>query len=59
MKRVEYAYQREWRLVLKRQPTSRDPYSLDIGDIGEITKLTTVEDFNNLIELRLPDGSSV
>jgi hypothetical protein len=58
MKRAEYAYQREWRIVLKRLPASTDPYTLDIGDIRDITKLTTAEEFNKLLELRLPDGST-
>lgn len=48
-----FAYQKEFRVVLSPQDTS-DPWFLDIGDIGDISTIVPVREFNAKFTLELP-----
>lgn len=56
-KRRLFGHQREYRIVIDRGEGARGPYSLDVGALGDIVSLTTVEEFNATFALRLPDGT--
>jgi hypothetical protein len=56
-KRKQYAHQREYRVVVHRQQRVSTPLILEIGDISDITLLTTTKELK--IEMRLPEESDV
>ncbi len=57
-KRKKYQLQREFRLLLHSGQQLDEPFMLDVGDLHDIIKLTTPEDFNDELKVTLPDGSS-
>lgn len=57
-KRSLFSHQREYRVKIKTDNDVPSPYTLDIGSLSDIASIMTPEDFNNLLLLKLPDGSS-
>lgn len=56
-KRLQYADQREYRLMVRLRQPPQEPYTFEIGDLSDIVKLTTPEEFNRELKIGLPDGS--
>lgn len=57
-KRSIFSHQREYRILLdlRRDP---DTYTMNVGDLSDITtRVITPDEFNRLLEIKLPDGSS-
>ena len=57
-KRKEFEYQREYRFSFDTGIPGDDPLKLKIGDISDIALLCSTSEVNNLLQVRLPDGSS-
>lgn len=57
-KRSMFREQREYRIKIDTRQKNPNYYILDVGDLSDITMLTTPEEFNEKIELKLPDGTS-
>ncbi|MGK3369204.1 hypothetical protein [Citrobacter youngae] len=58
-KRSLFAHQREFRIKVKTNIPEPSPYFLEIGDLDDIAIITTPKEFNENLELRLPDGTKV
>lgn len=56
-KRSLFAHQREWRIKINMNTVSPSPYVLEVGDLSDIAKLMKTSDFNEQLEITLPDGS--
>jgi hypothetical protein len=56
-KRSLFSHQREYRLKIDTQSQTPKPYFLNIGCLRDIAVLTTPEEFNGQLEIKLPDGS--
>lgn len=52
-----YAHQREYRIKIDTNRSEPSPYILDVGDLSDIAVITTPKEFNDQLELKLPDGS--
>lgn len=57
-KRSFFSHQREYRVLVNTYQDNSGPYILHIGDLSDIALLTTPEEFNSELEIRLPDGSA-
>lgn len=58
-KRSLFAHQREYRVKIDTNSEEPKPYFLDVGDLSDIALITTPKEFNEKLELKLPDGSHV
>ncbi|WP_299001827.1 hypothetical protein [uncultured Shewanella sp.] len=56
-KRSLFAHQREYRIKIDINSTEPGPYHLNVGDLSDIALITTPKEFNDQLELKLPDGS--
>jgi len=56
-KRSLFSHQREYRLKIDTKSKVPAPYFLNIGCLRDIAVLTTPEEFNSQLEIKLPDGS--
>lgn len=56
-KRSLFRHQREYRIKIDINIGSPSPYTLDVGDLSDIAIITTPSEFNNQLQLSLPDGS--
>lgn len=50
-KQIQFAHQREYRLVLSRHKNIVSPYSLNIGDLRDIAHLVPIESLNEGIKI--------
>ncbi|MCK8080882.1 hypothetical protein [Vibrio sp. 1CM24A] len=57
-KRSMFREQREYRVKIDTQREKPSPYTLEIGDLSDITMLTTPAEFNEKLEIKLPDGTN-
>lgn len=57
-KRKEFEHQREYRFSFDTGIPGDDPLKLKIGDISDIALLCSTSEVNNLLQVRLPDGSN-
>lgn len=57
-KGATFRYQREYRIAVRRAVATPAPFILNVGDLSDILMLTTVEQFNSQLQLRLPDGTT-
>lgn len=58
-KRSLFAHQREYRVKIETNNKNPGPYVLDVGDLSDIVSIMTTKEFNEKLELQLPDGSRV
>ena len=56
-KRSFFSHQREYRVKIDTRRTTPSPYILEVGDLSDIAMITTTEDFNAQLKVKLPDGS--
>jgi hypothetical protein len=56
-KRKQYEKQREYRILVRSSRSERGPYRLKVGDLSDIVRVTTPDELNRSLELKLPDGS--
>ncbi|EPM4162337.1 hypothetical protein ACTJ5I_003359 [Yersinia enterocolitica] len=56
-KRSVFAHQREYRVKIDTNRALPSHYCLNIGDLSDIAIITTPKEFNEELELYLPDGS--
>ncbi len=56
-KRSLFAHQREYRVKIETNNPVPSPYFLEVGDLNDIAIITTPKEFNEQLELILPDGS--
>lgn len=56
-KRSLFARQREYRIKIDMNSPKPGRYFLEVGDLSDIAKITTPKEFNEQLELKLPDGS--
>ncbi len=56
-KRSLFAQQREYRIKIDTNSSSSEPYTLYVGDLNDIATITTPEEFNKNLKIKLPDGS--
>ena len=57
-KRSMFSHQREYRVKIDLNRLESGPYILDVGDLSDIAVITTPKEFNEQLELKLPDGSN-
>lgn len=57
-KRSFFSHQREYRVKIDTNIENPGPYFLDVGDLTDIAAITTPQDFNDKLQLELPDGSN-
>jgi hypothetical protein len=57
-KRKEFQHQREYRFSFDTGIPGDEPLKLKIGDISDIALLCSTSEVNNLLQVRLPDGSN-
>lgn len=57
-KRKEFEHQREYRFIFDADIPGDVPLKLQIGDISDIAVLCSTSEVNNLLQIRLPDGST-
>lgn len=57
-KRSFFSHQREFRVKIDTNREKATPYSLNVGDLSDIAVITTPKEFNEKLELKLPDGSN-
>ncbi len=55
----EYEYQREWRLCVLRPALKDEPFTLDIGDLSDITETLSLEQLISQPELIYPGYTAV
>ncbi|WP_196140158.1 hypothetical protein [Aliikangiella sp. G2MR2-5] len=56
-KRSIFKEQREYRIKIDTRRDTPGPYFLEVGDLSDIAILTTPQEFNEKLEIKLPDGS--
>lgn len=56
-KRKEFEHQREYRFSFETGISGNNPIKLEIGDISDIALICETSEVNNLLKVRLPDGS--
>lgn len=56
-KRNMFSHQREYRIKVDLSRSESGSYLLDVGDLSDIAFISTPKDFNEKLELKLPDGS--
>lgn len=56
-KRNMFFHQHEYRIKINRHDPISGPFTLKIEDLSDIAQITTPQEFNEELELRLPDGS--
>jgi len=56
-KRSLFSHQREYRVKIDTNNPEAGPIFLDVGDLSDIAVITTTKEFNEKLELKLPDGS--
>ncbi|EFG7836917.1 TPA: hypothetical protein ACM36I_000353 [Escherichia coli] len=52
-KRSSYSHQNEYRIAIYRASPDGEPFTLDIGHIGDIVKIGNTREFNEMIKLDL------
>jgi len=52
-----FSHQREYRVLLNLRRAEAEPYTLNVGSLADIARLTTPQEFNRQLKLKLPDGS--
>ncbi|MFW6031650.1 MAG: hypothetical protein ACOC9T_03575 [Myxococcota bacterium] len=52
-----FAYQREYRVMIHTDPSAPDPYRLNIGDLSDITAVTSAKTFNRHLKVCLPEDA--
>lgn len=57
-KRKEFQHQREYRFSFDTGTSGDGPIKLNIGDISDIALLCSTSEVNNLLQVKLPDGSN-
>lgn len=57
-KRSFFKHQREYRVLIDTELESPKPLFLEVGDLSDICFITTPNEFNSSIKLKLPDGST-
>lgn len=57
-KRKEFEHQREYRFSFDTGSSGDDPLKLQVGDIRDIAVLCSTSEVNDLLQVRLPDGST-
>lgn len=57
-KRSFFAHQREYRIKIDTRRTLPTSFILDVGDLTDIALITTTQDFNAQLKIKLPDGSN-
>lgn len=57
-KRSFFKHQREYRVLIDTELESPKPLILEVGDLSDICFITTPDEFNSSIQLKLPDGSA-
>ncbi|EPO2498911.1 hypothetical protein ACT8NM_003453, partial [Vibrio cholerae] len=57
-KRSMFKEQREYRIKIDTMRERPEPYTLNVGDLSDITILTTPAEFNEKLEIKLPDGTN-
>ncbi|MCJ8286380.1 hypothetical protein [Halomonas sp.] len=57
-KRSFFKHQREYRVLIDTELESPKPMFLEVGDLSDICFITTPDEFNSSIQLKLPDGSA-
>ncbi|MGK0273042.1 MAG: hypothetical protein ACI88H_003719 [Cocleimonas sp.] len=57
-KRSFFSHQREYRVKIDTNREKPTPYFLNVGDLSDIAVITTPKEFNDKLELKLPDGSN-
>lgn len=55
IKPLKFSHQNEYRILIKNPPWTESTFSYDVGDLGHISKITTVEAFNSSLEIGFPD----
>lgn len=56
-KRKAFDYQREHRVLVYPLEPIDGPLRLSVGDLSDIVHITTPDEFNRLLSIKLPDGS--
>lgn len=56
-KRSLFSRQREYRIKIDLMRSIPESYTLDIGDLSDIAVITTPREFNEKLELKLPDSN--
>jgi hypothetical protein len=56
-KRSFFKHQREYRVKIDTRRANPKPYILDIGDLTDISSISTPKVFNESLTIKLPDGS--
>ncbi|MCY9845979.1 hypothetical protein [Vibrio caribbeanicus] len=57
-KRSMFKEQREYRIKIDTMRKLPDHYTLNVGDLSDITALTTPAELNEKLEIKLPDGTN-
>lgn len=57
-KRLKFQPQREYRIAIAGNLDAPGPFTLEVGDLSDIAKLTTPSEFNERLRIELPDGTS-
>lgn len=57
-KRSLFSHQREYRIKIDTMRSIPGTYFLEVGDLSDIAVITTPNEFNKQLELKLPDGSN-
>ncbi len=57
-KRSIFSHQREYRVKVDTNRSDPGPYTLEIGDLSDIARMTTPNEFNAQLKVSLPDGSN-
>jgi hypothetical protein len=57
-KRSMFSHQREYRVKIDLNRSESGPYLLDVGDLSDIAVITTPKEFNEQLQLKLPNGSN-
>lgn len=58
-KRKMFSHQREYRVLIDSDNNNPRPYVLDIGNLSNIAVLTTPEEFNRQLEIKLPKNPEI
>ncbi|HZL70195.1 MAG TPA: hypothetical protein VFC29_23010, partial [Candidatus Limnocylindrales bacterium] len=57
-KRRRYELQREYRIAFQPDETPTGPFTLDVGDLSDVTTTIPTDKFNEALSVSLPDGTS-
>ena len=56
IKRNIFAAQKEYRIIVDAGSKDKEPFKLQIGDIGDITEIMTTERFNRTLKVSIPSS---